>query len=147
MNSQLDEIKRLRAQVEERDRELAELRGLVARHIEATSGPDNSLERERAAYERGKVDGFPIGWVAAEISSEDAHMAGTAHDAHGQVLPLQVPVTREGIQAEIDRASDVEDYGRRQALWWEREYERTHRGPTKVRQLRPKERGAEREAV
>jgi hypothetical protein len=147
MNTTLDEVRRLRGQVAARDRELAEMRGLVAAHIEATSGPDTSLERERAAYERGKLDGFPIGWVAAEMASEDAHLAGTAHDAHGQALPLQIPVTREGIQAEIDWANNVEDYGRRQAAWWEREYERTHREPARVRQLRPKDRDAEREAV
>jgi len=147
MSTPLDEIRRLRQQVADKEAELAELRGLVGAHLQATSGPDRSMERERAAYERGKEDGFPVGWLAAEIASEDAHLAGTAHDEHGQARPLQIPVTREGIAAEITRAADVEDYARRQAEWWEREYRRTHPEGEKVRQLRPEQRGAEREAV
>ncbi len=147
MNTSLDEIKRLRQQVADKEAELAELRGLVGAHLQATSGPDRSLEGERAAYERGKIDGFPIGWLAAEIASEDAHLAGTAHDEHGQMKPLQIPTTREGIAAEIARAGDVEDYGKRHAEWWEREYRRTHPEGQKVHQLRRKERGTEREAV
>jgi hypothetical protein len=161
MSSPLDEIKRLRAerdglreQLAGRDQELDDLRGLVAAHIKATAHEhDYDLERERAAYERGKIDGFPIGWVAAEMASEDAHLAGTAHDEHGQVKPRQIPVTREGITAELERAVDVEDYGQRQAEWWFREHQRMHPEPSRqtrqgqAGQLRPKERSAEKEAV
>jgi hypothetical protein len=90
---------------------------------------------------------------AAEMACEDAHLAGTAHDEHGQVKPLQIPVTREGITAGLERAGDVEDYGRRQAEWWFRERQRMHPEPrgqarqAQAGQLRPKERGAEKEAV
>jgi hypothetical protein len=80
MNRPVGEVRRLRAELAEKDRELAELRGLVARHIDATAGDEQRcLERERAAYERGRDftqleyrDGFNLGHDVALCAHEEA---------------------------------------------------------------------------
>src|SRR5258707_422960 len=93
MNSPIDEVRRLRGEVAERDRELTDLRGLVAKHIEATAGDEEkALERERAAYERGQIDGdewgFRRGIEHSLMAVDEAHMAGDCHDKHGQMRSL-----------------------------------------------------------
>jgi hypothetical protein len=80
MNTPVDEVLRLRGLLAEKERELAELRGLVTAHVEATSDDhDYDLERERAAFERGRDvasreygDGFAIGHDVALGASEEA---------------------------------------------------------------------------
>ncbi len=78
MNSPIDEVRRLRGELAERDAQLAELRGLVQEYLKATPD-DQSLERERAAYERGRdvtqrdyEDGFTIGHDVALGAHEEA---------------------------------------------------------------------------
>ena len=144
MNGPVEEIRRLRGELAERDQQLAELRGLVQAHLEATDLADNSPERERAAYERGEEWGYRRGIEHALIAVDDAHLAGTAHDQHGQMRNLGLhdgPVPPKKTADEI--VAGAEDYTRRQAEWWWRE---SQRQPAKVRELHPEERDVEREA-
>src|SRR5260370_8346826 len=95
MNGPVEEIRRLRGELAERDQKLAELRGLVQAHMEATSGDEErALERERAAYERGERDGDEMGWRRgveyALMAVDDAHMEGNCHDEHGQMRSLKL---------------------------------------------------------
>ena len=93
MNGPVAEVRRLREQVAEKDRELAELRGLVNQHLDATKDDDQRcLDREQAAFERGRdvaqreyEDGFAIG-----------HDVGLG--AHEQARPFVAGV-REGFEA------------------------------------------------
>jgi hypothetical protein len=80
MNGPVQEVRRLREQVADKDRELAELRGLVNKHLEATKDDDQRcLDRERAAFERGRdvtqreyEDGFAIGHDVGLGADEEA---------------------------------------------------------------------------
>jgi len=157
MSTPLDEIKRLRAEVAEKDRQLAELRGLVQKHIEATSGDDQhaleALKREKDAFDRGYQHGDEMGWRRgvehALMAVDEAHWKGEAHDHHGQMRELGLhdgPVPEPKSPEEIVALSERQ--GRIMADWWFREYQRTHPEPqAQVREMRPKGRGAEREAV
>ncbi len=162
MNGPVEEIRRLRGELAERDQQLAELRGLVQAHIEATSGDEEkALERERAAYERGERDGDEMGWRRgvehALMAVDDAHMEGNCHDEHGQMRSLKLhsgPVPERLTPEEIVAKAAAD--GERHAEWWFKEFHRTHpdgmpltaqRQPEKVREMRPKGRGDEREAV
>lgn len=127
MNGPIEEVRRLRSELAEKNRELAELRGLVQAHVEATSGDrDYDLDRERAAYERGRSesrtyeDGFGLG-----------HDVGLC--AHEEARPFVAGV-REGFEAGFLDWKDVA-----QAAFSE-----LHK--PNVRQLRTKERDIEREA-
>src|SRR5262245_36537071 len=129
MNTPLDEIKRLRGQLDAKERELADLRGLVNQHLaDASEREALALERERAAYERGVQHGDEQGWrrgVEHALSKVDeAHWLGTAHDHHGQMRelglhdgPVPAPKTAEQVVADADRQSRI------QAEWWAREYD------------------------
>jgi hypothetical protein len=164
VNTPLDEIKRLRQQIADKDtelaarnQELAELRSLVSQHLQATAeDPERIVRLERATFDRGYSHGDEMGWRRgvehALMAVDDAHLTGQAHDHHGQMRelglhngPVPEPRTPEQIVA------DAEDYERRHGGWWFREYERRHpepqRQPRGVREIRPKERDAEREAV
>lgn len=157
MNSPIEEIKRLRGELAEKDRELADLRGLVARHIEATSGDEGkALERERAAYERGDRDGDERGWRRgveyALMAVDDAHMEGNCHDEHGQMRLLGLhngPIPERLSPEQIVAKAEADE--RKHAEWWFREYQRTHpegqRESAPAREIRPKGRDTEREAV
>ena len=93
MNGPVAEVRRLRAQLAEKDRELAELRGLVQQHLDVTKDDDQRcLDRERAAFERGRdvtqreyEDGFAIG-----------HDVGLG--AHEEARPFVAGI-REGFEA------------------------------------------------
>ena len=168
MNTPLDEIKRLRQQIAgkdaelaARDHELAELRNLVSQHLEATAeDPERIVRLEHAAFERGYSHGDEMGWRRgvehALIAVDRAHWEGNAHDAHGQMRelgmhsgPVPEPMTPDQIVAQAEEDNEL------MARWWEKEYNRTHpdgmpvtaQKQDPVRQIRPKERGAEREAV
>ena len=145
MNGPVDEIRRLRGEVAERDQQLAELRGLVHAHLEATTDDiDERRAAEQAAYERGEEWGYRRGIEHALIAVEDAHLAGTAHDHHGQMRELGLhngPVPPKKTADEI--VADAEYYTERHAEWWWRE---SQRQPARVRELHPKERDVEREA-
>src|SRR5258708_5199761 len=91
MNGPVEEIRRLRGELAERDQQLAELRGLVQAHLEATDLADNSPERERAAYERGEEWGYRRGVEHALIARGDAHPARTAHDPQCPMRAVWVP--------------------------------------------------------
>jgi len=164
----LDEIRRLRQQIAgkdaelaARDRELAELRNLVSLHLEATAeDPERIVRLEHAAFERGYSHGDEMGWRRgvehALIEADRAHWRGDAHDAHGQMRelglhsgPVPEPVTPDQIVAQAEADNEL------MARWWEKEYNRSHpdgmpvtaQKQAQVRQIRPEERGAEREAV
>jgi hypothetical protein len=157
MNGPIDEVRRLRGELAERDRQLAELRGLVQAHIEATSDDhDYDLQRERAAYERGQLEGDERGWRRgvehALVAVDEAHLKGEAHDHHGQMQelgmhegPVPPRMTPEQI---LERAGE---YDRLHAEWWFKQYQKEHakdqpeRQPAKVREFHPKESDAERE--
>jgi len=168
MNSPLDEIKRLRAerdglqeQLAERNRELTELRDLVSQHLDATAeNPERIVKREHAAFERGYAHGDEMGWRRgvehALIEVDRAHWRGDAHDAHGQMRELRMhsgpvpePMTPDQIVAQAEADNEL------MTRWWEKEYNRTHpdgmpvtaHKQDPVRQIRPEERGTEREAV
>lgn len=93
MNGPVDEIRRLRGELADKDRELSELRGLVQQHLELeTDAEQRCLEREQAAFERGRDvaqreygDGFEIG-----------HDVGLG--AHEEARPFVAGV-REGFEA------------------------------------------------
>lgn len=151
MNTPLEEIKRLRAELEqarqERDQaqaDAAELRGLVSKYLEVTADqePEDQHERDRRAYWRG--------WLDAEKAADEAHMAGTAHDRHGQVLPLAVPVDFEPEKDPDQVLREGDQWAQRQAGWWWKQYRREHPEPARepVRELHPKARSRqpEREA-
>ncbi len=157
MNTPLDEVKRLRAQLDEKDRQLAELRGLVAAHLEASSdAPELALRREQDAFERGYDHGDEMGWRRgvehALMAVDDAHMEGNCHDEHGQMRMLGLhkgPVPERLTPEQIVAKAEADE--RKHAEWWFREYQRTHpegqRETAPVRQICPKGRDAEREAV
>jgi hypothetical protein len=155
MSSPLDEIKRLRAELAERDKQLAELRGLVQAHLEATSDdPEMVAKLEHAAFERGYEHGDEMGWRRgvehALMAVDEAHLKGDAHDLHGQMRNLGMhsgPVPPRMTPDEIlERA---EEYDRLRAEWWWKEDNKEHQGgqaekrepgksrPSKVRELHP----------
>jgi hypothetical protein len=163
----LDEIKRLRQQIANKDaelaarnRELAELRSLVSQHLEATAeDPERIVRLEHAAFERGYSHGDEMGWRRgvehALIEADRAHWRGDAHDAHGQMRelgmhrgPVPEPMTPGLIVAQAEKDNEL------MARWWEKEYNSTHpdgmpitaHKQTQVHQIRPEERDAEREA-
>lgn len=156
MNTPLDEIKRLRAEVAQKDRQLAELHGLIRQHLEADSNdPELALRMEQAVFERGRALGREAGWRQgvehALMEVDRAHWRGGAHTPHGEMRelglhdgPVPPPKTPDEIVAEAERDNELH------AEWWAREYERTHpeseRQPANVRHLRPEQRGADREA-
>src|SRR5258707_7332429 len=73
MNGPVDEIRRLRGEVAERDRDLAELRGLVQAHLEATTDDiDERRAAEEAAYERGEEWGYRRGVWQGPIDAVEA---------------------------------------------------------------------------
>jgi hypothetical protein len=154
MNTPIDEVRRLRGELAAKERELTTLRGLVREHLEATYDADLALKIEQAAFKRGRQVGDEEGWRRgvehALMEVDRAHWRGDAHDAHGQMRelglhdgPVPPPKTPDEIVAHAERDSEL------YAQWWAREYERTHSQADRrtVRQIRPKERGTEREAV
>ena len=141
MNGPVDEIRRLRGELADKDRELAELRGLVQQHLEATAGDEQrALDRERAAYEHGKEAGDEFGYRRgiehALCAVEEAHLNGNAHDQHGQMkgLGLHNGPVPEPLSAD-ERVAKAEAYAQIRAAWWEREFERT-RAENNVREIR-----------
>ena len=164
MNTPLDEIKRLRAELDRKDQELAELRGLIAVHIEATSeDPDLIVKLEHAAFERGYTHGDEDGWRRgvehALMEVDRAHWRGDAHDHRGQMRELGMhngPVPERTSPEEIVALAEKD--GELFAQWWWNRYYEEHpeaeakdrhqaqRQPAKVRQIHAKERDAEREA-
>src|SRR5258707_3912332 len=132
MNGPVEEIRRLRGELAERDRQLAELRGLVQAHIEATAGDEEkALERERAAYERGQLEGDEMGWRRgveyALMAVDDAHMEGNCHDEHGQMRSLKLhsgPVPERLTPTEIVAKAEADS--ERHAEWCFKEFHRTH---------------------
>lgn len=156
MNTPLDEVRRLRGELAARERELTTLRGLVREHIEATGyDPERTLKMEQAAFERGRQVGDEEGWRRgvehALMEVDRAHWRGDAHDAHCQMRelglhdgPVLPPKTPEQIVAEAEQDNEL------RAEWWAKQYQQEHpepeRQPGKVRHIRPKERGIEREA-
>jgi flagellar biosynthesis/type III secretory pathway protein FliH len=123
MNGPIDEVRRLRGELAERDRQLAELRGLVQAHIEATSDDhDYDLQRERAAYEHGRdeprtyEDGFALGHDTGMSAQQEARPY-----VHGVMDGWEAGVKERQVLAQELLGG-------------------------KVRELRPKERETEREA-
>ncbi len=161
MNTPVDEVRRLRGLLADKERELAELRGLVAAHLQASAeDPEMALKREQDAFNRGYQHGDEMGWrrgVEHALAEVDrAHWQGTAHDAHGQMRelgmhsgPVPEPMTPDQIVAQAEKDNEL------MARWWEKEYNRTHpdampvtaQKQPQVRQIRPKEQDTEREAV
>lgn len=93
MNGPVDEIRRLRADLAEKDRELTELRDLVNKHLEATKDDDQRcLDREREAFDRGRD--------VAQLEYEDGFRTG--HDvglgAYEEGRPYVAGI-REGFEA------------------------------------------------
>jgi hypothetical protein len=131
MNGPVQEVRRLR-------QELAELRGLVNQHLELeTEAEQRCLEREQAAFEQGHREGDEFGYRRgvehALVEVENAHLAGVAHDGHGQMRtlglqggPVPEPATPE------QRVAEAEKYERLRSAWWEQEFERTHQRQAEV---------------
>jgi hypothetical protein len=93
MNGPVDEIRRLRGELADKDRELTELRGLVQQHVEATAGDEQrALDREREAFDRGRD--------VAQLEYEDGFRTG--HDvglgAYEEARPYVAGI-REGFEA------------------------------------------------
>ena len=151
MNTPLDEVRRLRGELDAKQQELTALRGLVREHLEATGyDPELALKMEQAAFERGREIGDQEGWRRgvehALMEVDRAHWRGDAHTPHGEMRELGLhdgPVPARKTPDEIVAQADKDEQLR--AEWWAREYERTH-PQAEVRQIRPKERGEEREA-
>jgi hypothetical protein len=103
MNSVVGEVQRLRQELAEKTAELAELRGLVNKHLELeTDAEQRCLEREQAAYERGRDvaqreygDGFAIGH-------------DVALGAHEEARPFVAGI-REGFEAGKDTWKEVSE--------------------------------------
>jgi hypothetical protein len=155
VNTPLDEVRRLRGELADRDRELAQLRSLVAAHLEAAGDdPELALKREQAAFDRGYQHGDEDGWRRgvehALMEVDRAHWRGDAHDHYGQMRelglhdgPVPPPKSPEQIVAEAEKDEQL------RSEWWAREYDRAHPEPQrqgKVRDLRPTARETEREA-
>jgi hypothetical protein len=173
MNTPLDEIKRLRdqlaeaqRQVAEKNQQLREVGNLLQKHLQATAEDPGltlgrQVQREKDAFDRGYQHGDEMGWRRgvehALMAVDEAHWKGEAHDHHGQMRELGLhdgPVPELKSPEEIVALSDRQC--RIMADWWWKEFQRTHldgmpvtaqKQPEKVREMRPKERAAEREAV
>ena len=164
MNGPVEEIRRLRAQLAQKDQELAELRGLVKAHLEATGeDPELTVKLEHAVFEHGYYHGGEDGWRRgvehALMEVDRAHWSGDAHDHRGQMRALGMhngPVPERKTPDEIVALAEKD--GELFAQWWWNRYYEEHpeaeaedrrqaqRQLAKIRQLTAEERGAEREA-
>lgn len=146
MSTPLDEIRRLRAQVAEKDAQLAELRGLVSKHLEATGrDPEVGLERERAAFERGQQSPPGVTWKQAYDLGYD-----TGLGARTDTRALYYGMQRGFEDGYAERCRMVDELMEADKTTWierQRQQKREAQERDAARLRAPKERGTEREAV
>lgn len=125
MASQLEEIRRLRAQLAsaeerasqaeaERDQARTDygvLAGLTQQYIEARDGTD-----ERPEYER-QLRRYQQGWQDCERRVDELTRDGMALDQHGRLRVLEVPTELPEPMSLDERIAEADNWARREGQW------------------------------
>ena len=134
MASQLEEIRRLRAEVKaaeerasraeaERDdakTDYAALAGLTQRYIEAKDSTDERPEHER------QLGRYQQGWQDCERYVDGLTRDGMALDQHGRLRVLEVPTELPEPLSLDERIAEADDWARREAQWQWDQHGREH---------------------
>ena len=125
MASQVHEIRRLREALAkaEADRDearasYAELAGHTQQYIAVKDDADSRTGREvqLARYQQG--------WMDAERRIDELHRDGMAHDQHGRLRVMEVPMELPEPKSIDQQIADLDDWERRESEWRSAQFER-----------------------
>lgn len=125
MASQVDEIRRLRealataeAERDEARASYAELAGHTQQYVAVKDEADSRTGREvqLARYQQG--------WMDAERRIDELHRDGMAHDQHGRLRVMEVPMELPEPKSIDQQIADLDDWERREGEWWSAQHQR-----------------------